>query len=51
MRRQETAQILGTYNTRQEALAFGKLIAQAQVPSQLLIYTEDGALEISYTYG
>lgn len=42
--------VLGSYSTKNEAIAEGRNAAHANEPSQLVVHTGDGRIETEYTY-
>lgn len=44
-------QILGTYRLKSDAVAYGRRIAHANQPSELVIHNADGTIAERETYG
>lgn len=42
--------VVGSYQTKSEAIARGRSVAHANEPSQLVVHTGDGRIETEYTY-
>jgi hypothetical protein len=45
------SQVVGSYDTKDEAVDQGRQVAKDNQPSQLVIHTADGRIETEYTYG
>lgn len=43
--------VLGTFDRKADAIEYGKKVAKANQPSQLVIRKADGTFETEYTYG
>ncbi|MEU5553120.1 DUF2188 domain-containing protein [Micromonospora sp. NPDC047793] len=42
--------VVGTYDTKQDAVDAGRKVAHGNEPSQLVVHTADGQIETEYTY-
>jgi len=51
VRSEDAEKIISIHDTKREAVAAGKKVAENHEPSRLVIHKEDGAIQVTYTYG